>query len=90
MQFISFGCAVNNSKEITVAGMLVAVKFFHEQWVGVLLPLSHAMIKAVREGTKMIKRGSRQYATGNEASGVGCDGGDGAEFRGVGSGGGSC
>ena len=38
--------------ESTVAGKLVAVNFFHEQWMGKTLPLNHFRIKAVKEGIK--------------------------------------
>ena len=34
------------------SGQLVAVNFFHEQWMGKTLPLKHFRIRAVKEGIK--------------------------------------
>ena len=44
--------AVRGNRESTLAGKLVAVNFFHEQWMGKSLPLNHFRIKTDREGIK--------------------------------------
>ena len=51
-EYMAYCCAVRGNRETTVAGKLVAVNFFHEQWVGRSLPLKHFRIKAVKEGIK--------------------------------------
>ena len=43
-------CAKWKSKEATVAGKLMAV--FHEQWVGLSLPLQHFSVQAVKKGIR--------------------------------------
>ena len=62
VQHMAFCCAVKKNKEATVAGKLVAVNFYHEQWVGLPLPISHARVKAVRQGIKRahVESGSQQ------------------------------
>ena len=61
-EYMTFCCAVRGNRESTVAGKLVAVKFFHEQWMGKSLPLNHFRIKAVREGIKRahVEEGTQQ------------------------------
>ena len=51
-EYMTYCCAVRGNWESTVAGKLVAVKFFHEQRMGRSLPLNHLRIKAVKEGIK--------------------------------------
>ena len=51
-EFMAYCCAERKNKEATVAGKLVAVSFYHEQWVGLSLPLQHFRIKAVWKGIK--------------------------------------
>ena len=47
-----------------MAGKLVAVNLYHEQWVGVSLPLQHFRIKAVKKGIKRahVEAGNQTWA----------------------------
>ena len=47
------------NRETTVAGKLVAVNLFHEQWVGRSPPLNRFRIKAAKEGIKRVTHGGR-------------------------------
>ena len=51
-EYMAYYCAVRGDRESTVAGKLMAVNFFHEQWMGKTLTLNHFRIKAVKEGIK--------------------------------------
>ena len=51
-EHMAYCCAARGNRESTVAGKLVAVNFFHEQWMGKSLPLNHFRIKAVRKRSK--------------------------------------
>ena len=51
-ELMTYYCAERKNKEVPVAGKLVAVNVYHEQWVGLPLPLQHFRIKAVRKGIK--------------------------------------
>ena len=48
------GCcgAEKGNKETTIAGKLVAIIFYHEQFVGLSLPLGNQLIKSVKQGIK--------------------------------------
>ena len=56
VQYMAFCCALKRNIEATVAGKLVAVNFYHEQWAGLQLPISHGRVKAVRQGVKRAHR----------------------------------
>ena len=62
VQYMAFCCAVKTNIKTTVAGELEAVNFYHEQWVGLSLPISHVRVKAVRRGIKRahVESGSQQ------------------------------
>ena len=49
-EYMAYCCAVRGNRDSTVAGKLVAVNFFHEQWMGKSLSLNHFRIKAVKVG----------------------------------------
>ena len=51
-EFMSYYCAEWNNKDATVAGKLIPVNFYHEQRVGVSLPVQQSRIKAVKKGIK--------------------------------------
>ena len=51
-EFMSYSCAEKQEKEATVAEKLEAVNFYHEQGVGLSLPVQHVRIKAARKGIK--------------------------------------
>ena len=51
-EYMAYCCAVRGNRESTVAGKLVEVNLFHEQWMGKSLPLNHFRIKVVKEGIK--------------------------------------
>ena len=53
-ELMTYYCAERKNKEVPVAGKLVAVNVYHEQWVGLPLPLQHFRIKAVRKGIKRV------------------------------------
>ena len=38
-EYMAYCCAVRGNGESALAGKLVAVNFFHEQWMGKSLPL---------------------------------------------------
>ena len=46
-EYTTYCCAVRGNRESTVVGKMVAVNFFHEQWMGKSLALNHFRIKAV-------------------------------------------
>ena len=45
-----------------MAGKLVAINIYHEQWVGLSLPVNHVMVRAVRQGVKRahVESGTQQ------------------------------
>ena len=45
-------CGEKGSKETTIAGKLVAIKFYHEQFEGLSLRLGNSLIKSVKPGIK--------------------------------------
>ena len=65
-EYIAYCCAVRGNRESTVAVKLVAVQFFHEQWMRKSLTQKHFRIKTVREWIKGT-HGSRHPATDYEA-----------------------
>ena len=76
-EYVAYCCAVRGNRESTVAGKLVAVKFFHEQWMGKMLPLNDFRIKAVKKRNQKGSRGRRHPATDEEAAVLGDAEGDG-------------
>ena len=79
---------MKKNKEATVVGKLVAVNFYHEQWVGLSLPISHVRVKAVWQGIKRAHtRGARESTTGEKTINVGDADRDGRWQLRVGSGG---
>ena len=62
VQYMAFCFAVKRNKEATVAGKLVEVKFYREQWGGLSLPINHVRVRAVRQGIKRahVESGSQQ------------------------------
>ena len=51
-EFMAHCCAERKNREATMAGKLVAVNVYDEQWVGLYLSLQHFRIRAVRNGMK--------------------------------------
>ena len=51
-EFMAYSCAERKNKEAVVAGKLVAVNVYREQWVGLSLPMQHVRMKAARKGIK--------------------------------------
>ena len=84
-EYMAYCCAIRGNRETTVAGKLVTVNFFHEQWVGRTLLSNYFQIKAVKEGKKRRTRGGHP-TTGEEAAVVGDDVRSGRGDQGVGSG----
>ena len=50
-EFMGYCCAEKGNK-MTIAGKLVAIIFYHEQFVGLSLPLGNPLIKSVKPGIK--------------------------------------
>ena len=48
-EYMAYCCVARGNREKTRVGKLVAVNFFHEQWVGRSLPLDHFRVKAVKK-----------------------------------------
>ena len=52
VEFMGFCCAEKGNKETTIAGKLVAINFYHEQFVGLSMLLGNPLIKSVKQGIK--------------------------------------
>ena len=76
MQYMAFCCAVEKNKEATIGGKLAAVNVYHDQWVGLSLPISHVRVRAVRQGVKGT-HGQRRSTAGKETINAGDAGRDG-------------
>lgn len=61
-EFMGYCCAEKGNKETTIAGKLVAINFYHEQFVGLSLPLGNPLIRSVKQGIKRahVEKGSQQ------------------------------
>ena len=51
-EFMGYCCPEKGNKETTITGKLVAINFYHEQFVGLSLPLGSPLIKSVKQGIK--------------------------------------
>ena len=58
---MGYCCAGKGNKESTVVGRLMAINFYHEQCLGLSLPISNPLHRSVRQGIKRahVKIGSR-------------------------------
>ena len=54
VQCMALRCAVIRNKEAPMAGKPVAVSLYHEQWVGLSLPIVHVRARVVRQGVKRV------------------------------------
>ena len=63
-EYIAYCCAAQGNWETTIAGKLVVVNFFHEQWMGRSLPLDRFQIKAMKKRIKRarVEGGTQQRA----------------------------
>ena len=63
-EFMGYCCAEKENKETTIAGKLVAINFYHEQSVGLSLPLGTPLIKSVEQGIRRadVEKGPQQRA----------------------------
>ena len=52
VEFMGFCCSEKGNKETTIAGKLVAINFYHEQFVGLSMLLGNPLIKSVKQGIK--------------------------------------
>ena len=61
-EFIGYCCAEKGNKKTTIAGKLVAINFYHEQFVGLSMPLGIPLIESVKQGTKRahVEKGTQQ------------------------------
>ena len=55
-------CAEKGNTETTIAGKLVATNIYHEQFVGLSMPLGNLLIRSVRQGIKRahVEKGTQQ------------------------------
>ena len=83
-EFMAYCCAEGKNKEATVAGKLMAVNVYHEQWGGLSLPLQPVRNQAVKKGNRRAHAEPGNQARGKEAADVGDDRSDGGEYRRVG------
>ena len=83
-EFMAYCCAERKNKEATVAGKLLAVNVYHEQWGVLSLPLQPVRIQAVKKGNRRAHAEAGNQARGKEAADVGDDQSDGGEYRRVG------
>ena len=62
VEFMAYCCAGKGSKESTTVGKLVAINFYHEQFLGLSVPMSNPLIRSVRQGIKRahVGMGSQQ------------------------------
>ena len=60
--FIGYCCAEKGNKESTIVGKLVAINFYHEQFLGLPVPMSNPLIRSVGQGIKRahVGMGSQQ------------------------------
>ena len=49
---MEYCCAREENTDSTIAGKLVAVQFYHEEFVGLSLPLGNPLIRSVQQGIK--------------------------------------
>ena len=83
-EFMAYCCVEKKSKEATVAGKLIAVNVYHEQWGGLPLPLQHFGIQAVNKRDRRVHAEAGNQARGKEAADVGDYQSDEGEYRRVG------
>ena len=48
VEFMGYCCTGKENKESTIVGKLVAINFYHEQFLGLSVPMSNPLIKSVR------------------------------------------
>ena len=62
VEFMGYCCAGKGNKESTIVGKLVAINFYHEQFVGMSVPMGNPLIRSVRQGIKRahVEMGSQQ------------------------------
>ena len=61
-QFMGYCCAEKGNKETTIAGKLVAIICYYEQFVGLSMPLGNRLIRSVKQGIKRahVEKGTQQ------------------------------
>ena len=61
-EYIGYCCARKGSKESIIAGKLVAVQLYHEQFVGLSSPLSNPLISSGKQGINRahVEKGTQQ------------------------------
>ena len=65
VEYMVYCCATRGNLEMTVvAGMLVAVNFLHEHWVGRALSYNHFRSNVVKKGIKRMHMTSRSRSWG--------------------------
>ena len=52
VEFMGCCCAGKENKESTIVGKLVAIKFYHEQFLGLSAPMSNPLIRSLKQGIK--------------------------------------
>ena len=61
-EFMGYFCAGKGNKDTTIAGKLVAISFYHEQFVGLSMPLGNPLIISVKQGINRahVEKGTQQ------------------------------
>ena len=62
VEFTGYCCAGKENKESSIVGKLVAINFYHEQFLGLPVPMSNPLVGFVRQGIKRahVEMGSQQ------------------------------
>ena len=61
-EFMGYCWADKGNKETTISGKLVAINLYHEQFVGLSMPLGNPLIRSVKQGNKRahVEKGTEQ------------------------------
>ena len=62
VEFMGYSCAEKGNKESSIVGKLVVINFYHEQFVGLSVPMGYPLIRSVSQGIKRahVETGSQQ------------------------------
>ena len=70
-EFMGYCCAKQENEGLTIAGKLVAVQFYHEQFVGQSLPIGNSLIRFLNPGIKKAHEEKGTDAESEKATDVG-------------------
>ena len=52
VEFMGYCCTGKTNEESTIVGKLVVINFYHEEFLGLSVPMSNPLIRSVRQGIK--------------------------------------